>query len=124
MNESVELAPPIRNSLILIGLTLRTFSAVVSDRLAPFVVHAAFPTMSPLNAVGPEVTRNVALTLAPATTEANVCDVLLVPVTTADHPPGSVRLSRTLVAAAPVVLVKVSVTSWLDPGANVCRPVG
>src|SRR4051794_20277133 len=107
MNESVEFAPPIRNSLILIELMFRTFSEVVSVRLAPFVVHAALPTRSPLKAAGPDVTRNVALTLAPAATEANVCDVLLVPVTTADHPLGRERLSRTFVAAAPVVLVKV-----------------
>ncbi len=66
MNELVGLPlVPVRNSLILIGLTLRTFSVVVSDCLAPFVgfVHEALPIRSPLKGAGPEVTLKVALTL-------------------------------------------------------------
>ncbi len=77
-----------RNSLILIGLTLRTFSAVVSDCVPPVVrfVHEALPTRSPLKAAGPEVTLKVALTLAPgATGPANVTDVSVVPGTTEVH---------------------------------------
>ena len=76
-----------RNSLILIGLTFRTFSAVVSDCFAPFAfVHEALPTRSPLKAAGPEVTLKVALTLAPgATGPAIVTDVSAVPATTAVH---------------------------------------
>ena len=85
MNESVALVGEpelMRNSLILIGLTFRTFSAVVSDCLAPLVtlVHEALPTRSPLKGAGPEVTLKVALTLAPgATGSANVFDVSVVP---------------------------------------------
>ena len=81
MNESVALAGApalMRNSLILIGLTLRTFSAVVSDCVTPLVAcfHEARPTRSPLKAAGPEVTLKVALTLAPgATGSAIVTDV-------------------------------------------------
>src|SRR5260370_609696 len=100
-----------RNSLILIGLTFRTFSAVISECLAPLVwfVHWALPTRSPLKAAGPEVTLNVALTLAPgATGSANVADVLAVP----DTPDtkdvhclfGTEMLNWTPVAALPVVL--------------------
>src|ERR1044071_3433683 len=71
---------PVRNSLILMGLTFRTFSTVVSDFLPPFVgfVHEALPTRSPLKATGPEVTLKVALTLAPGATESNVADVSVV----------------------------------------------
>src|SRR5438045_8797866 len=73
MNESVELVggPALmRNSLILTGLTFRTFSAVVSSCFAPPVrfVHETLPTRSPLKGAGPEVTSKVALTLAPAAT--------------------------------------------------------
>ena len=91
MNEFVELAGEpalMRNSLILIGLTFRTFSAVVSDCVAPLVwfVHEALPTRSPLKAAGPEVTLKVALTLAPgATGSANVFDVSVAPETTEVH---------------------------------------
>src|SRR5262245_41240090 len=82
MNELVGLSlVPVRNSLILIGLTLRTFSVVVSHGLAPVVgsVHEAVPTRSPLKAAGPEVTVKVALTVAPGATESNVFDVSVVP---------------------------------------------
>ena len=58
MNESVGLAgePALtRNSLILIGLTFRTFSAAVSDCVTPLAAffHEARPTRSPLKAAGP-----------------------------------------------------------------------
>src|ERR1035441_10194245 len=75
MNEFVELAgePELTaNSLILIGLTFRTFSAIFSDCVLPFVVHEALPTRSPLKAAGPEVTLKVAFTLAPGATGAAI----------------------------------------------------
>src|SRR3954469_1667035 len=53
---------PIRNSLILIGLVLRTRSAIEYDWPAP---HVAVPTRSPLKLAGPAVTVNVALALSP-----------------------------------------------------------
>src|SRR5579862_3113326 len=98
MNELVVLEEPslMRNSLIFTGVTLRTFSAVVSDCGLPSVVHRALPTRSPLNAAGPEVTLKVALTLAPgATGFVNVMDVWLVFATTALHCLGAEMLSRT-----------------------------
>src|ERR1700679_4246897 len=106
MKESVELveeAELMRNSLILIGLTLRTFSAVVSNRLLPpaGLVHQTLPTRSPLKACGPEVTLKVALTLAPGSTgSANVFDVCVVPPTKAVHCPGAEMLNWRPVAGA------------------------
>src|ERR1039458_2719994 len=89
MNALVELVlVPARNSLIVIGLTFRTFSAVVSDCLPPCpgFVHEALPIRSPLKAAGPEVTRKVAVTLAPgATGWPNVTDVSWVPGTKEVH---------------------------------------
>jgi len=113
MNEfvgSVGVPVLMRNSLILIGLTFRTFSAVVSDRFAPLVgfVQEALPTRSPVNTVGPEVTLKVALTLAPgATGSVKVVE----PEATAVHPFGAEMLSFTFVAGAPVVFVNVTVVS-------------
>src|SRR4051812_18178995 len=119
MNELVPLAGlllPIRNSLILIGLVLRTFSAI--DAVCPSP-HVAFPMMSPLNGASPDVTFNVALTLAPgATGPAIVFGPSLV------HPLGRETLSATPVTGAPVVFVNVTMVSWVEPGANVCRPGG
>src|SRR5689334_12140717 len=82
-----------RNSLILTGLTLRTFSAVVSDSLRPvaWLVQVTLPTRSPLKAAGPEVTLKVALTLAPGATVS----ALFVPVATAVHWRGAVMLNWT-----------------------------
>src|SRR5580765_1886604 len=91
MNELVGLdgeAELTANSLILIGLTLRTFSTVVSDCAWPLVefVHDALPTRSPPKAAGPEVTLKVALTLVPgATGSAIVTDVLVAPGTMEVH---------------------------------------
>src|SRR5215475_5088248 len=99
MNEFDELLGEpalMRNSLILTGLTFRTFSAVVSDCFAPLVwfVHWAWPTRSPLKAAGPEVTLKVALTLAPgATGSAIVADVLAVPGTKDVHRAGTEMLN-------------------------------
>src|SRR6476646_3451795 len=127
MNASVGLPlVRVRNSLILTGLTLRTFSVVVSDRLPPVegFVHEALPIRSPLRAAAPEVTRNVALTLAPGATESNVCDVSVVPGTNAVHCRGTVMLDLAPTARDPVVFVNVTVASWLEPGANVCSPGG
>ena len=118
---------PTRNSLILIGLTLRTFSAVVTLCLAPFAefVHAALPIRSPLKGAGPEVTLKVALTLAPGATESNVCDVWVVPGTKEVHCLlGTEMLSFTPTARDPVVFVNVTVESCEDPGVNVCSPGG
>src|SRR3984885_1452686 len=129
MNELVGLVlVPVRNSLILIGLTLRTFSAVVSDCRPPCpgLVHEALPVRSPLKAAGPDVTRNVALTLAPgATGSGNVTDVRVVPGTTEVHClPGTEMLSFTPTAGDPVVFVNVTVDSCEDRGAKVWRPGG
>src|SRR4051812_1809550 len=128
MNALVGLAlVPARNSLILIGLTLRTFSVVVSLRLMPFAgfVHVALPIRSPLKAAGPEVIRKVALTLAPGATESNVCDVSVPPGTTDVHCLfGTATRSLTSTTVDPVVFVNVTVESCEDPGANVWSPGG
>src|SRR5208337_1988242 len=117
-----------RNSLILTGLTFRTFSAAVSDCFLPLVgfVQEALPTRSPLNAAGPEVTLKVALTLAPgATGSANLFGVSLVPGTREVHCLlGTEMLNLTPTAGAPVVFVKVTVVSCEDPGVNVWSPGG
>ncbi len=110
-----------RNSLILIGLTLRTFSAVVASNFFAPLVQEALPTRSPLKAAGPDVTLNVALTLAPgATGSANVVG----PEATAVQPFGAEMLSFTPAAGAPVVFVNVTVLFCEDPGENVCSPGG
>src|SRR3954452_4202416 len=98
MNELLPLpVEPMRNSLILIGLVLRTFSTIDADCASP---HVAVPMMSPLKAAAPEVTLNVLLTLAPGATVsvivAGASDV---------HPAGSVRPSLTPDTGAPVVFV-------------------
>src|SRR6202012_2906702 len=108
MNESVGLLlVPGRNSLILIGLTFRTFSvvAVPSPAWVDWSVPLALPVRFPPNGSGPEVTLNVALTLAPAATEAKVFDPSRVPSTTEVHRRGTAMLSFTPVAVDPVVLV-------------------
>src|ERR1022692_241471 len=118
---------PARNSLILIGLTFRTFSAVVSDCLPPCpgFVHEALPIRSPLKGTGPEVTLKVALTLAPgATGSGNVTDVSVVPGTKEVHCLGTEMLSFTPTARDPVVFVIVTVLSCEDPGVNVWSPGG
>src|SRR5450759_159713 len=113
----------IRNSLILIGATFRTFCTVVSACLAPLVwfVHCAWPARSPLKAAGPEVTLNVALTLAPgATGPAIVAVFVVVPDTTKVHCAlGTVILNWTPVAGAPMGFLNVTVVSCDDPGENV-----
>src|SRR3954453_21521041 len=106
MNELVPLAgllEPIRNSLILIGLVLRTFSAIDADCPSP---HVAVPIRSPLNEAGPEATLNVALAPAPgATGAAIVFGASLV------HPLGTATLSVMSVTGAPVVFVNVTMVS-------------
>src|SRR5437016_55480 len=128
MNALVELVlVPARNSLILTGLTFRTFSAVVSDCLPPCpgFVHEALPIRSPLKAAGPEVTLKVALTLAPGATESNVTDVSVVPGTKEVHCLlGTEMLSFTPAAVDPVVLVNLTVESCQDSGVNVWSPGG
>src|SRR3954451_666791 len=129
MNAFVALpVTPVRNSLILIGLTLRTFSVVVSARLAPFIgfAHEALPIRSPLKLAAPEVTLKVALTVAPgATGPGNVTDVSVVPGTKEVHCLlGTVMLNFTPTAGDPVVFVNDTVVSWLEPGVNVCSPGG
>src|SRR5437016_13890848 len=120
MNALVELVlVPARNSLILTGLTFRTFSAVVSDCLPPCpgFVHEALPIRSPLKAAGPEVTRNVALTLAPGATEPNVTDVSSVPGTKEVHCLlGTELRSLTPTAGDPVVLANVTVLACARRG--------
>src|SRR5580704_10688085 len=124
MNELVELSGELmRNSLILIGLTFRTFSAVVSDCVLPLagLVHEALPIRSPLKAAGPEVTLKFALTLAPGAKVPGMVPALSV---TAVHLAGTEMLSLTLVTGAPVVFVNVTVVSCEDPGENVWSPGG
>src|SRR5690349_8776616 len=119
MNEFVPFAgllEPMRNSLILIGLVLRTRSAIAADCPSP---HVAVPIRSPLNAASPEVTLIVRLTLAPgATGSETVTGPFVV------QPAGVVTPSVTPDTGAPVVFVKVTIVSWVVPGANVCRPGG
>src|SRR5437773_6772189 len=81
---------------------------------------------SPLNAAGPEVTLNVALTRAPgATGPAIVAVVAVPPETTAVHCAlGTAMLSCTPVAGAPIVFVNVTVVCCDDPGEKVWSPVG
>src|ERR1017187_1923130 len=124
MYEFVELAGEpelIANSLILIGLTFRTFSAVVSVCVLPPVVQETLPTRSPLKAAGPEVTLKVALTFAPGATGSAI---VVVPEATAVHPVGTERLNLTPAAGAPVVFVNVTVVSCEDRGENVWSPGG
>src|SRR5690348_11078914 len=124
MKESVGLTA---NSLILIGLTFRTFSAVVSDWVAPLagLDQEALPTRSPLKAAGPEVTLKVALTLAPeATGSGNVFEVSAPPETTEAHPLGTEMLNLTPIAGVAAVFLKVTVVSCEDPGENVWSPGG
>ena len=78
-----------------------------------------------MNALTPDVTLNVALTLAPGATGPAVgAAVLVVPVTNDVHPVGAARLNSSPIAGAPVVFVKVTVVSCDDPGENVWRPGG
>src|ERR1039458_7697284 len=110
-----------RNSLILIGLTFRTFSAVVALNCLPPLVHAAVPMRSPLKAAGSEVTLKVAVALAPgAIGSANVVG----PEAAAAHPFGAEMLNLTPAAGAPVVFVNVTVVSCEEPGENVWSPGG
>src|ERR1017187_6202602 len=124
MNELVGFAgEPVlmRNSLILTGLTLRTFSAIAATDCFPSLVQEALPTRSPLKAAGPEVNLNVALTLAPgAIGSANE----VAPEATAVQPFGAEMLNLTPVAGAPTVFVNVTVLFCEDPGENVCSPGG
>src|SRR6185369_3796356 len=113
-------ASPIRNSLMRIGLALRTFSTAVSDRVRPLARHEALPVRSPLKAALAGVTLKATLTLAPGATEAK----LVAPDAAARQDAGSARLSRTPLAAVRSTLVKLTMTSWLAPGAKVCTPVG
>src|SRR6185437_1539731 len=130
MKESVVFVEPelMRNSLILTGSTFRTFSEVVSNCFLPVIwfVHDALATRSPLSAAFPEVTLNVALTLAPgAMGSANVFDASVVPATTEVHClPGIVMLNFKPAAGAAVVFVNVTVVCCEEPGENVCSPVG
>src|SRR4051794_38261141 len=129
MNEFVGLlggAELMRNSLILTGLTFRTFSVVVSDCVLPLgFVHETLPTRSPLKAAGPDVTLKLALTLAPGGTGSeNVFDVWVVSETREVHCLGTVMLNLTPVAGTPVVFVNVRVVSWEDPGVKVWSPGG
>src|SRR5438552_14998116 len=129
MNEFVGFAgapAPIWNSLILIGLTLRTFSVAVSDRFAPDeLVHRALATRSPFHGSGPDVIVKIALMVVPgATGSAIVCDGFDVPRTIDVHRAGTAMLNSTPVTAAPVVFVNVNAVSCDEPGENVCKPGG
>src|SRR5689334_10207669 len=124
MNESVTFSGEpafTRNSLIVIGLPFRTFSAVVSLTVLPSAgsFQDTRPTRSPLNGADPDVTVNVALTLAPGATTFPI-----VVETTALHCRGTVMLNVTPVTGAPVVFVNVSAVCCEEPGENVCSPGG
>src|ERR1700679_2057223 len=126
MKEFVELAGArvlMRNSLILIGPTFRTFSAIAASSFFPPIagfVHEALPIKSPLKEAVPEVTLKIALTLEPgATVSANVFAVSVVPEASAVHPLGAEMLSLMPATDAPVVFVNVTVVSCDDPGENV-----
>src|SRR3954447_8306210 len=124
MNVSVVSLPvPMRNSLILTGAVLRTHSVIDADCGAPFAVHVAVPNRSPLKLAGPDVTLNVTLALSPGAIGPGIVSEPP-PSTAALQPAGSERPSFTLLAGAPLLLVKVTIVSWLVPGANVCRPGG
>src|SRR5579863_8282443 len=130
MNESVALlgGPELmRNSLILTGLALRTFSAIDSVCLVPLAwsIHEAWPTRSPFRSADPDVTLNVALTLAPgATGPAKVFEVSEPFTAAADHCSGTARLSLMSTAGAPVVFLNVTTVSCEEAGVNVCSPGG
>src|SRR4051812_24517295 len=112
--------PHAANSLILIGLTFRTFSTALSVCTGPpfASAHETSATRSPLNGVGPEVTLKVATTVAPgATGPTTVAGVEAEAV--AVQPRGPERLSLTLLTAAPVVFLNVTVVSCEEPGENV-----
>src|SRR6185312_4508883 len=108
------------NSLIFTGRTLRTFSAAISDRAPPALIHEALATRSPFKAAVPEVTLNVALTLAPGATGPAI--VAPPAEAVAVQPFGGVRFSLTPVAGASPLLVNVTVVSCDEPGENVCNP--
>src|SRR5674476_468214 len=107
MNESVGFTA---NSLILTGLTFRTFSAAVSDCVCPLAVffHEARATRSPLKDAELEVTLKVTFALVPgATGPAIVAELLAV----ALHPLGVEMLSLTSLTGSPVVFLKVTTVS-------------
>ncbi len=86
MNEFVELVVRTGANAELVDLDRADVPHLLDRRLGlrllplAAVVHETLPTRSPLKAAGPEVTLNVALTLAPgATGSAIVTDVLVVP---------------------------------------------
>src|SRR6185437_11237333 len=126
MNELVELPGELmRYSLIVTGLTLRTFSAAVSDCFAPAIVQRAWATRSPLKCADPEVTLNAALMLAPGATGPAIAAELLPPsAATEVHCLGTAMLNSRPVTGAPVVFVNVTVVSCEDRGENVCSPGG
>ncbi len=124
MNESVGFAEPdpTRNSLILIGLTFRTFSTAASECVLPVAafVQLACATRSPLKGVWPEVILNVALTLAPGAMGPAIDSTALeLAFTTEVHSRGTLTLSFRSFAGAPVVLVNRTVVSCDDSGVNV-----
>src|SRR5258705_3727080 len=82
--------------------------------------------MAPLKAAGPEVTLNVALTLAPGAPGPAIVAVFVVaPDTTEVHCAfGTVILNWTPVAGAVIAFVNVTVVSCDDPGENVWSPGG
>src|ERR1035437_4666141 len=129
MNASVVFStelPATRNSLILIELTLRTFSAIISNCDCTFEFdHEALPTISPLKASEPEVTMKVALTFtSDAIGSANFFEVSLELKTTEFHPFGTEMLKMTSFTGAPVVFVNVTVVFCEDCGENVWSPGG
>ena len=114
-----------RNSLILTGRCCAPArpSTPIASRRSPGSSTWRCRRRSPLKLAGPEVTLNVALTLSPGATGPGIVSEPP-PWTAALQPAGSGEASLTFVAGAPDVFVKVTMVSWLEPGANVCRPGG
>ena len=130
MNEFVGLAGApalMRNSLILIGLTFRTFSAAVSDCFAPLAsVHERVADQVAVEGRRP---RGDLEGRAHARTRRDrVGDRHRRPVRARNDGGPScwarTMLNSTPVTGAPVVFVNVTVVSCEDPGENVWSPGG
>src|SRR3954465_7773160 len=94
------------NSLILMALVLRAFSTTVSVCALPVAsVQEALAKRSPLKDVGPEVTLNVVVKVAPGASSATVDPP---PVGVAVHPAGSVICRLTFLTGALEVLTNVT----------------
>ena len=115
MNESVGFAPAVRNSLILTGEVLRTFSTDFSV----FLPHFAMAARSPLNSFSPEVTSKVTITVWPGATGYSTFFA-----SSAFQPEGTLRLRVRSLISLPVVLTNFTATFCVSPGKKVWRRLG